>query len=93
MNRSIKPTVREVRVALANYGHKLTCRTFNDKRKNGGRIKLWKHQKVDKLDQLSAVEHAEVLGHLKHTLQVMFPQYGINVCKYMNSTVIHYKNK
>ena len=41
MKNTTKPTVREIRTILASHNLTLPKHCFNDKRVNGGRIKLW----------------------------------------------------
>ena len=41
---NLKPTAREVKVILSSIGLKIPNYMFNDKRVNGGRIKLWGYE-------------------------------------------------
>ena len=64
----IKLTQREVRVILNSIDEKCDQYMFNDKRKNGGRIKIWGTQLSEKAK-----------GTLQTQLQVLFPKLNIEV--------------
>ena len=72
------PTAREVKVILNSMGIELPflTRIFNDKRKNGGRIKVW-GVKV-------ATEDMFKLGSM---LQILFPSLEIKVEHLNHSTI------
>ena len=59
---NLKPTAREVRVILNSIGLKDPKYIFNDKRVNGGRIKLWGYE-MSLEDQ----------SRLRVMLQTLFP--------------------
>ena len=59
---NLKPTVREVKVILSSFGLKIPNYMFNDKRVNGGRIKLWGYEML-----------CEDMSKMKVMLQTMFP--------------------
>ena len=75
------PTAREVKVILNSMGIELPflTRIFNDKRKNGGRIKVW-GVKV-------ATEDMFKLGSM---LQILFPSLEIKVEHLNRSTVVKF---
>ena len=77
----MKPTAREVKVILNSMGIELPflTRIFNDKRKNGGRIKVW-GVKV-------ATEDMFKLGSM---LQILFPSLEIKVEHLNRSTVVKF---
>ena len=59
---NLKPTAREVKVILSSIGLKFPYYMFNDKRVNGGRIKLWGYE-------MSSVD----MSKMRVMLQTMFP--------------------
>ena len=77
----MKPTAREVKVILNSLGIKLPDHTsiFNDKRKNGGRIKIW-GVKV-------STEH---MFKLESMLWLLFPSLEIKVEQFKSSTVVKF---
>jgi len=86
----MKPTAREIRVILNSSDQECPKHMFNDKRKNGGRIKLWGTQLSEKGKST-----------LQNQLQVLFPNlnlevrdhktfYDFNIC---TSTCVYWKEK
>ena len=59
---NLKPTAREVKVILNSIGLENPKYIFNDKRVNGGRIKLWGYE-------MSDVD----MSKMRVMLQTMFP--------------------
>ena len=74
----IKPTLRDVRVALAAVSteFKVTDFNFNDKRKNGGRIKL------------GFVLPDDIRVKLQELLSAMFPQFKLTVSNWSHVSVM-----
>jgi len=64
----IKPTIRDVRVVLNSMGIEFDGCHFNDKRKNGGRIKLYGYK-------LSP----ELYSKMNEKLSALFPELGVSV--------------
>ena len=64
----MKPTQREVRVILNSFGVETPVCMFNDKRKFGGRIKLW-----------DVVLPQESKDSLQLLMQTLFPDLKIEV--------------
>ena len=75
------PTAREVKVILNSMGIKLPdyTRIFNDKRKNGGRIKLWR----------VAVASVD-MSKIESMLRILFPSLEIKVERFRESTVVKF---
>jgi hypothetical protein len=82
----IKPTVRDVRVALHSIGRIVKSSIYNDLRINGGRIKI-----SGICYNAGEMHNAEVL------LTLMHPSYEIEVYPFMAwgsiSTCISYKKR
>ena len=88
----MKPTQREVRVILNSFGVETPTYMFNDKRKFGGRIKLW-----------DMVLPWESKNSLQLLMQTLFPDLKIevrdNTFKYdvsgkpCTSTCVYWKEK
>ena len=82
----MKPTQREVRVILNSFGVETPTYMFNDKRKFGGRIKLW--------DMVLPQESKDSLQLL---MQTLFPDLKIevrdNTCGNCISTCVYWKEK
>ena len=79
---NIKPTAREVKVILASMGLKEPYHIWNDKRVNGGRMKLW-------FFPLAIGD----MSKMQVILQTLFPYLKyIKVERFKNSTVIKWKN-
>jgi len=80
---NLKPTAREVKVILASIGLKFPNYMFNDKRVNGGRIKLWGFQ-------MSIGD----MSRMRVMLQQLFPNLSedLTVERYRNSTVVKWQN-
>jgi len=67
----MKPTVRDIKVALAAKGIKFQTQTFyNDKRKYGGRIKML---------QTDMFESNHKRYQVEELLQKMFPHYAFKI--------------
>tara|TARA_R110001632_G_scaffold84726_1_gene186620 strand:+ start:981 stop:1232 length:252 start_codon:yes stop_codon:yes gene_type:complete len=77
----MKPTAREVKVILNSMGIELPflTRIFNDKRKNGGRIKVW-----------GVKVATENMFKLESMLQILFPSLEIKVEHLNRSTVVKF---
>ena len=87
---NLKPTAREVKVILNSIGLENPKRIFNDKRVNGGRIKLWGYE-------MSNVD----MSKMRLMLQIMFPYlkdikveslWSLNG-RFANDTTIKWKNQ
>lgn len=78
----MKLTQREVRVILNSIDEKCDQYMFNDKRKNGGRIKIWGTQLSEKAK-----------GTLQTQLQVLFPKLNIEVRDWHKEAAYSYYNK
>jgi hypothetical protein len=80
---NLKPTAREVKVILASIGLKFPNYMFNDKRVNGGRIKLWGFQ-------MSIGD----MSRMRVMLQQLFPNLSedLTVERYRTSTVVKWQN-
>tara|TARA_S200002703_G_scaffold118868_1_gene104570 strand:+ start:616 stop:939 length:324 start_codon:yes stop_codon:yes gene_type:complete len=79
---NMKPTAREVKVILSSIGLKLPNYIFNDKRVNGGRIKLWVFQMA-----------IGDMSRMRVMLQQLFPHLEITVERFKTSTVIKWNNE
>ena len=79
----LKPTAREVKVILSSIGLKFPNYIFNDKRVNGGRIKLWGYEMSD-ID----------MSKMSVMLQRLFPnlEENLKVERFKTSTVIKWIN-
>ena len=79
----LKPTAREVKVILSSIGLKFPNYIFNDKRVNGGRIKLWGYEMSD-ID----------MSKMSVMLQRLFPnlEENLTVERFKTSTVIKWIN-
>ncbi len=77
----MKPTAREVKVILNSMGIKLPflTRIFNDKRENGGRIKVW-----------GVKVATEDMFKLESMLRILFPSLEIKVEQFKSSTVVKF---
>ncbi len=76
--KNITPTVREVKVAAAACDVKLDVRMhWNDKRKNGGRIKMWVREPLVAADMMR-------VGSL---IKRMFPKLETSIYNWERSTV------
>ena len=80
---NIKPTAREVKVILASIGLRQPRKIFNDKRVNGGRMKLWGYE----------MSHGD-MSRMRVMLQQLFPNVSedLDVERYRTSTVVKWKN-
>ena len=75
---NITPTVREVKVAAAACGIKLDVRRhWNDKRVNGGRIKMWVREPLVATDMM----------RVESLLRRMFPKLTSVMYNWKGSTV------
>ena len=92
---NMKPTAREVKAILSSIGlvepmkiwndKTLTVpdfKIFNDKRVNGGRIKLWGFQMA-----------IGDMSRMRVMLQQLFPHLEITVERFKTSTVIKWNNE
>lgn len=80
---NLKPTAREVKVILASIGLRIPNYMFNDKRVNGGRIKMWGFQ-------MSIAD----MSRMRVMLQTMFPYLeDIKVERFKSSTVVKWSNE
>jgi len=81
---NLKPTQREVKVILASIGLKEPFKIWNDKRVNGGRMKLWNFQ-------MSIGD----MSRMRVMLQQLFPNLSedLTVERYRTSTVVKWKNE
>lgn len=85
---NLKPTAREVKVILNSIGLKFPNYIFNDKRVNGGRIKLWGFQMA-----------IADMSRMRVMLQQLFPHLEITVERrrsierFKTSTVIKWNNE
>ena len=78
----MKPTAREVKVILSSIGLKFPNYMFNDKRVNGGRIKMWGFQMA-----------IADMSRMRVMLQTMFPYLEIEVERFKGSTVVKWNNE
>ena len=86
----MKPTAREIRVILNSSDQECPKHMFNDKRKNGGRIKLWGTKLSEKGKST-----------LQNQLQVLFPNLNLEVRDHKTvydynkctSTCVYWKEK
>ena len=71
---NLKPTQREIKVILQSHNLTLPRTCFNDKRSDGGRIKMWdtKYALAD-------------MQYLEQFLTVLFPWLDIEVYAWKNS--------
>ena len=83
-NKTIKPSIREVKVILNSLGidQKDIGRHYNDQRKSGGRIKLF-----------TRYDESPYASMLEHRLSNMFPEYAIDVNNYHNRGMTVHFNK
>ena len=79
---NMKPTAREVKVILSSIGLKFPNYMFNDKRVNGGRIKMWGFQ-------MSIAD----MSRMRVMLQMLFPYLEIEVESFKYSTVVKWKER
>ena len=68
MKNTTRPTVRDIRTILASISSTLPKHCFNDKRVNGGRIKLW-----------GKTYDLEEMQYLKKYLTALFPKLDLEV--------------
>ena len=79
---NMKPTAREVKVILSSIGLQFPNYIFNDKRVNGGRIKMWGFQMA-----------IADMSRMRVMLQTMFPYLEIEVERFKGSTVVKWNNE
>ena len=78
---NLKPTQREVKVILSSIGLKEPFKIWNDKRVNGGRIKLWNFQMA-----------IADMSRMRVMLMTLFPYLeDIKVERWGYSTVVKWK--
>ena len=75
MTNTTRPTVRDIRTILASHNLTLPKNCFNDKRVNGGRIKLW-----GKTYDLAEMQYVEQF------LTVLFPKLDLEVYTWKDSS-------
>ena len=80
---NLKPTAREVKVILNSIGLKFPNYIFNDKRVNGGRIKMWGFQMA-----------IADMSRMRVMLQMLFPGLlDLEVEHFKTSTVVKWKER
>ena len=78
---NLKPTQREIKVILSSIGLKEPFKIWNDKRVNGGRMKLWNFQ----------MAHGD-MSKMRVMLMTLFPYLeDIKVERWGYSTVVRWK--
>lgn len=82
MNMTIKPTIREVKVALKSAGvDQPVRRHYNDQRANGGRIKFYVDNDISD----------DKLKNTFNILSKLFPNHSLKLMKYRTYPSMRYR--